>query len=80
LITLCPLWFFVFFVCAMQVLSKMERKVKTFGTPATLYRQSCQTTLRCCDRKGMVVNGQRKAFLKRQVSFREMNASELLKK
>jgi CII-binding regulator of phage lambda lysogenization HflD len=64
----------------MQVLSKIEKKVKVFGALATLYRRSCQTTLRCCTRKGMVVNGQRKAFLKRQVGVREMNASELLMK
>jgi hypothetical protein len=64
----------------MQVLSKIEKKVKTFGTLATLYRQGCQTTLRCCNRKVMVMNGQRKAFKKRQVRVREMNASELLMK
>ena len=49
-------------VCAMQVLSKIEKKVKTFGTLATSYRRGCQTTLRCYNRKEMVVNGQRKAF------------------
>ena len=64
----------------MQVLSKIEKKVKTFGTLATLYRRSCQTTLRCCNRKGLVVNGQRKAFSKRQVSVGEMNVSDLLMK
>jgi len=61
----------------MQVLSKIEKKVKTFGTLATMYRRGCQTTLRCCNRKEMVVNGQRKAFLKGQVRVRRMNASEL---
>lgn len=70
-----------FYVCAMQVLSKMENKVaKTLGTPATLYRRGCQTTLRCCNRKDVVVNGQRKALFKGQVGVREMNASELLMK
>ena len=52
------------FTCVMQVLSKIEKKVKTFGTLAMLYRRDCQTTLRCCNRKDVVVNGQRKALLK----------------
>jgi hypothetical protein len=65
----------------MQVLSKMEKRVvKIFGTPVTLYRRGYQTTLRCCNRKDVVVNGQRKAFFKGQVGVREMNESELLKK
>jgi hypothetical protein len=65
----------------MKVLSKMEKRSENFiGSPVTLYRRGCQTTLRCCNRKGAVVNGQRKAFLKGQVSVREMNASELLMK
>ena len=59
---------------------KDREEVKTFGTLATPCRRGCQTTLRCCSRKGMVVNGQRKAFVKRQVCVREMNASELLMK
>jgi hypothetical protein len=37
---------------------------QAFGALATLYRRSCQTTLRCCIRKEVVVNGQRKAFVK----------------
>jgi len=50
----------------MQVLSKMEKRSESkIGSPATLYRRDCQTTLRCCNCKGMVVNGQRKAFIKR---------------
>jgi hypothetical protein len=65
----------------MQVLLMMEKKVNAFGgSPATLYKRGCQTTLRCLGCKAEVVNGQRKAFVKRQVSVREMNESELLMK
>lgn len=67
-----------------EVLSKMEEqtlKKKVCGTPTTLFRRSCQTTLRCFSCEREVVNGQRKALIKiTQVCIRKVNASELLKK
>jgi hypothetical protein len=65
----------------MQVLSMIEKKVVNLWALATLYRRGCQTTLRCCFRKGAVVNGREKLVKKNeQVSDREMNESELLMK
>jgi hypothetical protein len=48
----------------MQVLSMIEKKVVNLWALATLYRRGCQTTLRCCFRKGAVVNGREKLVKK----------------
>jgi hypothetical protein len=43
-------------------------------------RYGCQIALRCLARKREVVNGQGKAFIKGQMSVKEMNENEPLKK
>lgn len=70
-------------VCAKKFFQRWRNKFlkRVCGSPTTLFRRSCQTTLRCFSCKGEVVNGQRKALIKiAQVCIWEVNASELLKK
>ena len=49
------------------------------GLPHTLYRQSMQTTWRCCDQKAWCWTFRQKVSLKRhQVSVKKLNANEPL--